>query len=163
MSARAQAHISIDQPKGWTWPWVPAAVLAVSIATIGTIEAFRLIGDLESMQADVHRMSERLGVLDSVNQKLGKLDTLSAELSSMRGELNLTLTQLRRANGLLAAANGQLVTADGQLDVANGSMKSLIATTRGMNDQLRSVAAMSADIHEVAHKIDDSFLFRGVK
>jgi len=170
MSASVPVRTAIDQPRAWAWAWVLAAAVAASIAVLAALAAARVIGDLESMQADVHRMSDRLGVLDSVNEKLGKLETVSSEVGSMQREVDLALAGLRRANGLLATANGQLGTANGALarassdvEVANGSMKSLIATTRGMNRQLKAVGSMSADIHEMAHKLDGSFLFRGVK
>jgi hypothetical protein len=154
MSARALAHADVDQPGAW--PWVLAALLAAGIVAFAIFGAVRAIGDLETMQADVHRMNDRLGALDAMNRKLGQLNTMSHNLDSMRRRLDLTIGQLRQTNGLLVSTNVKL-------DVANGSMKDMVGTMLVMNRHLQSVDAMRADIHEMAHKLSGSFLFRGVK
>jgi methyl-accepting chemotaxis protein len=145
---------AINRQRTALWPF--AAVLAAAILLLGIVGAVRAIGDLESMAADVHRMSDRLQTLDAMNLKLGQLNTMSSNLASMQARLDLTVGQLKHANDLL-------VTTNGKLDVANNEIKDMVGTTRAMSHQLQSIGAMRADMDELTHKLSGSFLFRGVK
>jgi methyl-accepting chemotaxis protein len=156
MGASALARASTYQPRAFARAWALAALLAAATVVLCIFGAVRAIGDLETMQADIHHMNDRLAVLEAMNGKLGQLNTMSNNLDSMRQRLDLTIGQLRQANDLL-------VTTNGKLDVANGSMKTMVGTMRGMSRQLQSVADMRADIHDMDHKLSGSFLFRGVK
>jgi chromosome segregation ATPase len=144
----------IIRQKTAVWPIL--GLLAAAILLLAILGAVRAIGDLEAMGADVHRMSDRLQTLDAMNLKLGQLNTMSSNLSSMQKRLDLTVGQLEQANALL-------VTTNGKLDVANNEIKDMVGTTRAMSYQLQSVGAMRADMDELTHKLSGSFLFRGVK
>jgi hypothetical protein len=77
-----------------------------------------------------------------MSRKLDRLTTIAQHLDHMdRG-----LTQM---NGTLAAANGKL-----------DRMRELETGMTRLDGDLRT---MRRDIHTMAHKIDGSFLFRGVK
>jgi hypothetical protein len=59
---------------------------------------------------------------------------------------------------------------DARLDVTSADLtgtgpaiRRVAQTTSAMAADLRSLDAMRADIHEMSHKLDGSFLFRGVK
>jgi methyl-accepting chemotaxis protein len=145
---------SISRQRTVMWPFV--GLLGAVILLLGIFGAVRAIGDLEAMAADVHRMSDRLQTLDAMNAKLGQLNTMSSNLSSMQARLDLTVGQLKQANALL-------ITTNGKLDVANNEIKDMVGTTRAMSRQLQSVGAMRADMDELTHKLSGSFLFRGVK
>ena len=128
--------------------WVPLVSLSVVIAV--ALLAFYFVGralsDLDAMQADMNRISERLGTLEAMNRQMGT-----------------AIGQLKRANAQLIATNRTLDHANGKLDGTDATLSRISADLGTMARGMRSIDMMRSDIDMVTRKIGDSFLFRGVK
>jgi hypothetical protein len=121
----------------------------VAVVCLMVYGGLRAIRDLEGMRADVHRVSVELGAVDSMDRKLGRLDTV--------------ITILRRADSQLVATNAKLDHANARLDHADGAIGGMTLAVQQMDAQAKTLGPVRRDIAAMAHKIDGSFLFRGVK
>jgi hypothetical protein len=124
--------------------------LAVAIAIPILIGAMRAVDSLESMQADIHTMDDRLATLDN-------------SLNGLHGQLGMTTGQLLDTNATLRLTNRKLALADREFDATTTSIGRMSGTMLAMEGELKSIAAMRGDIHTAVHKISGSFLFKGVK
>jgi septal ring factor EnvC (AmiA/AmiB activator) len=128
---------------------VPLVSLSVVIAAVALLAFYfvgRALSDLDAMQADMNRISERLGTLEAMNRQMGT-----------------AIGQLKRANAQLIATNRTLDHANGKLEGTDATLSRISADLGTMARGMRSIDMMRSDIDMVTRKIGDSFLFRGVK
>jgi hypothetical protein len=130
-----------------------AAALVIALAVYGGVRALTVLG---AMQSDVQRMSVRMDALDQMNRKLDGLATMSRHVSSLNGQLQTMIGQIESMNRQLGLTNGKLAGVD-------GDMRGMSGTLQTMAQRLAAIDAMRADIHQLVHKVNGSFLFRGVK
>ena len=122
---------------------VTTASLAGIVIAAGVVAAtLMVLSYLHTMTAQLGMVSQRLDTLETMSRKLDGLTTMQRRLDHL--DLGLTAMQ-----GSLLQTNSKL----GQRKALTGDMKTL-------DGDLRS---MRGDIHVMAHKLDGSFLFRGVK
>jgi hypothetical protein len=133
-----------------------AVFLAAVFVAIVAISATVGLRYLAATAADVHRMDDRLATLDTMNRKLDRLANVEGGLGAMRGQLGTTVALLRRTNALLDTTSSNLTG-------AGPAIRRVAQTTSAMAADLRSLDGMRADIHQMSHKLEGSFLFRGVK
>lgn len=130
-----------------------AAAVLIALAVYGGVRALTVLG---AMQSDVQRMSVRMSALDQMDRKLDGLAAMSRRVNSLNGQLDTMIGQVQSTNRQLARTNGTLAGVD-------GDMRGMSGTLQTMAQRLAAIDAMRADIHQMVHKIDGSFLFRGVK
>ena len=136
------------------WPAHPAlfptVILIVLLLTVALGAAtLDVISHLHTMTDELGTVSQRLDTLDAMSQKL---DTMSQKLDRL-GPMQQRLDHMDSSLSALGSSLGQM---NGKLD----QMRVLTAQMKMLNGDLQD---MRGDIHLMAHKIDGSFLFRGVK
>jgi ABC-type transporter Mla subunit MlaD len=149
---------------GRTWVWYAAAGLL--LAGVIFVVADLLIS-LHVMTTELGSVSQHISALDAMNRKLDgiaamqqRLDSVDAHLTGMQRTLVQTNVKLDTTNGHLVTAIGQLSSTQSKLGDMDGQLKGMSGEMRGVGS---SLTAMRGDIHTMVHKIDGSFLFRGVK
>lgn len=90
-----------------------------------------------------------IGDLKRVDSRLQTLSVMSRQFEDTNRSLTLT-------NALLAETNAKIDATNKKLNATNDSL-------RGTHADLKALAGIRGDIHEMAHKLSGSFLFRGVK
>lgn len=115
-----------------------ALIVALAIAA-ATLD---IIAHLQLMTDQLGVVGARLDALDAMSRKLDRLAPVQQRLAHMDGGLTMMERSLRTTNGKL------------------DQMRVLTADMKQLDGEFRS---MRGDIHIMAHKIDGSFLFRGVK
>jgi uncharacterized protein YoxC len=129
-----------------TGVFIGATVLGILIALAIGFVTVHIINQLDSMSANLTRVSSSLETLKSMNQKLDMLSGMSLTLHQMDEKLSIT-------NGALAVANTKLSS------MAQESLKA----GSSLNSMSRTLAGMQGDIRIMSKKISGSFLFRSVK
>lgn len=85
-----------------------------------------------------------------------RLDARLQTLSVMSRQFDETNRSLRLTNNLLAETNAKLEATNNKLNSTNASL-------RQTRSDIKALSSIRGDIHEMAHKLSGSFLFRGVK
>jgi hypothetical protein len=155
MTTHALEHRRTDRQSPAWYPLI-SVVLAAAFVAVVAVSAQIGLRYLAAATDDLRRMDARLSTLDTMNHKLDRLASVEAGLGAMRGQLGTTVGLLRRTNTLLDETRTDLKG-------TGPAIRQVARTTSAMAASLRSVDAMRADIHEMSHKLDGSFLFRGVK
>ena len=161
--------VVVDGQRAWrehgkTWLWSAAAALLLAGAVLVVADVLR---SLHLMTDQLGTVSQHLSSLDSMDRKLDGLGAMQKRLDTVDAHLGALQTTLDRANAKLDAANRRLDTAIGKLSSTDRTLGDMDRQFKGTSVQMRSVArslvAMRGDVHTVAHKVDGSFLFRGVR
>ena len=150
------------------------AVLATVVAIAAVWAAFDAVVHLHMMTDQLGTVGQRLTALDSMDRKLGRLATMQRRLEAVDGRLVRVGTTLDRTNAKLDQTNAKLDQTNARLDAALARLHGTQTSLARMDGRLGSVStqmqrvdadlrSMRGDIHVMAHKIDGSFLFRGVK
>jgi septal ring factor EnvC (AmiA/AmiB activator) len=128
--------------------WVPIVSVLVVIAAVAFAVYFagRALSDLNAMEADMNRMSERVGTLEAMNRQIGT-----------------AVGQMQQMNAHLGATNRTLDNANGRLATTDATLSRMSADVGTMARGIRSIDLMRSDIDMMTRKIGNSFLFRGVK
>jgi hypothetical protein len=120
--------------------FVIVVLIGVAIATA------HLMRQLDTVSANLTRVSSSLDTLKSMNQKLVMLNGMSVTLHQMNDKLSVT---------------------NRSLDAANQKFSSMARYTQqagsNLNGMRRSLGDMQGDIRTMSAKISGSFLFRSVK
>ena len=140
-------------PRGLTY--LGAAILALLVLGLAVLGLYA-VHELQGMAGNLQQVSVRLGTLESMNHKLDRLETVSASLARMQ-------TQLRATNGSLGETNQLLRITNAKLDVTNRATLEMSEALKRTESDIRALGTIRGDIHQMAHKIAGSFLFKGVK
>jgi len=125
---------------------VVISVVIVAFASLALYFGGRALSDLDAMQADMNRISERLGTLEAMNRQVGT-----------------AVDQLERANAQLVATNQTLDHANSEFNRTNATLSGMSADLGAMARGMQSIDRMRSNIDMLTRKIGGSFLFRGVK
>ncbi len=146
ISRQAIASYDSGAEKKHSWP-VTAAWIAGAVALIiAGLIALHVIAQLDAMSLNLAHVSSRLETLQTMNQKLDRLDAMSLALRQMNNKLSVTNASLTLANQKLSSMAADSKTAGTSLDLMR-----------------RTLSGMGNDISVMSHKISGSFLFRSVK